>query len=237
MGRNVAIVLAAGRGKRMGSDVAKQYLHIGDKPVLFYALKTFEDSFMDEIILVTGAGEEEYCRNEIVERYHFNKVKKIVPGGVERYHSVLNGLRAAKECEYVFIHDGARPFITEEILLRNLECVQKYEACVTGMPVKDTIKKSSSEGFVEATPERKTLWAVQTPQTFSYKKILDAYEKFLSGEGNKEGVEVTDDAMVAEIYGNLPVKLVEGSYENIKITTPGDLVMAEALLEAAFGTL
>lgn len=232
--KTIAIVLAAGQGKRMHSDVQKQYLLLRDKPVIYYALKTFQDSFIDEIILVVGAEEESYCRSEIVEKFHFTKVKKIVEGGRERYHSVANGLRAIEdENGYVFIHDGARPFVTEEILRRTYEAVQKYHACVAGMPVKDTIKIVDENCFASQTPNRETVWQVQTPQVFTISLAKDAYNRLLAAEENlkEQGIRITDDAMIVETLLQHPVKLVEGSYENMKITTPEDLRIAEALLE------
>lgn len=232
--KTIAIVLAAGQGKRMHSDVQKQYLLLRDKPVIYYALKTFQDSFIDEIILVVGAEEESYCRSEIVEKFHFTKVKKIVEGGRERYHSVANGLRAIEdEIGYVFIHDGARPFVTEEILRRTYEAVQKYHACVAGMPVKDTIKIVDENCFASQTPNRETVWQVQTPQVFTISLAKDAYNRLLAAEENlkEQGIRITDDAMIVETLLQHPVKLVEGSYENMKITTPEDLRIAGALLE------
>lgn len=222
-----AIVLAAGQGKRMGTKIQKQYLEIQGKPVLYYSLKAFEDSeLIDEIILVTGKNQEEYCRKEIVERYGIQKVKKIVAGGAERYHSVWNGLQEVRS-GYVFIHDGARPFINEEILKRAYEAVVEYKACVVGMPVKDTIKIADENGFAKETPNRSLLWAVQTPQVFDVSLIKEAYAKLME----EENVPVTDDAMVAEQMLGMKVKLVEGSYENIKITTPEDMVVAESFLK------
>ena len=150
--RTAAIVLAAGRGSRMKSKIQKQYLLLKGKPVLYYSLKAFEESFIDEIILVTGEEEIEYCRKEIVEKYGFTKVSHIVTGGKERYHSVFCGLQALTDCDYVFIHDGARPFVTEQILERAYETVQKEHACVVGMPVKDTIKLADENGFAKETP-------------------------------------------------------------------------------------
>lgn len=232
--KTIAIVLAAGQGKRMHSDVQKQYLLLRDKPVIYYALKTFQDSFIDEIILVVGAEEESYCRSEIVEKFHFTKVKKIVEGGRERYHSVANGLRAIEdEIGYVFIHDGARPFVTEEILRRTYEAVQKYHACVAGMPVKDTIKIVDENCFASQTPNRETVWQVQTPQVFTISLAKDAYNRLLAAEEElkEQGIRITDDAMIVETLLQHPVKLVEGSYENMKITTPEDLRITEALLE------
>ena len=137
--RNVAVVLAAGQGKRMQSSVHKQYLLMGGKPVLFYCLRTMEESFIDEVVLVVGEGEEEYCRKEVVEKYGFKKVSRIVQGGRERYHSVWNGIGVVEECGYLFIHDGARPFLDQASLERARQAVEQFGACVVGMPVKDTI--------------------------------------------------------------------------------------------------
>lgn len=222
--KNVAIVLAAGRGKRMNSKVQKQYLLIKGKPVLYYSLKIFEDCpFIDEIILVTGREEIEYCRKEIVEANQITKVKRIVSGGAERYHSVYEGLKAAEDCANIYIHDGARPFVTQEILERLQDAVTEYGACVAGMPVKDTIKISDVNQWAVQTPPRELVWLVQTPQVFSYELIFDAYTKLMQACD----IAVTDDAMVLETMTGQKVKLVEGSYENIKITTPEDLKIAE----------
>lgn len=230
--KTVAVVLAAGAGKRMHSDVQKQYLLLQDRPVIYYALKTFQDSFVDEIVLVVGQGEIEYCRKEIVEKYRFSKVMQIVEGGRERYHSVANGLKAVKGEGYVFIHDGARPFLTEEILRRSYEAVKEYHACVVGMPVKDTIKIVDENCFAKMTPNRETVWQVQTPQVFTIALAKEAYENLLIKEEEllRQGIRITDDAMVVETLLNHPVKLVEGSYENIKITTPEDLNIARSFL-------
>ena len=230
--RTAAIVLAAGRGSRMKSKIQKQYLLLKGKPVLYYALKAFEESFIDEIILVTGEEEIEYCRKEIVEKYGFTKVSHIVTGGKERYHSVFCGLQALTDCDYVFIHDGARPFVTEQILERAYETVQKEHACVVGMPVKDTIKLADENGFAKETPRRDLLWMIQTPQVFSYALVKTAYASFLEREQEllAQGIKMTDDAMVVETFTDTGIRLVEGSYENIKITTPEDLRIAEALL-------
>ena len=228
-----AIVLAAGRGSRMKTNVHKQFLLLGGKPILYYCLKTFEDSFIDEIVLVTGEGEIAYCHREIIEKYDFHKVKQIVAGGEERYHSVYLGLQAISECDYVFIHDGARPFITEEILEREYETVQRENACVIGMPVKDTIKLADESGYTVDTPRRDLLWMIQTPQIFSFDLVKRAYGDFLKKEKKiaEEGIQITDDAMVVEHFTNTSVKLVEGSYRNIKITTPEDLAIADIFLK------
>ncbi len=223
-----AIVLAAGQGKRMGTKIQKQFLEIQGKPILYYSLNAFQNSeLIDEIILVTSEGLEEYCKETFVEKYDFTKVSKIVCGGAERYHSVWNGLQQIDGQGYVFIHDGARPFVTDEILLRAYEAVSQHEACVVGMPVKDTIKISDENGFAKETPNRSMVWAVQTPQVFRLSLIKEAYGKLMECDE----IPVTDDAMVAEQMLGTKVKLVEGSYENIKITTPEDLGIAESFLK------
>ena len=222
-----AIVLAAGSGKRMNSQVHKQYLIIQDRPVLYYSLKAFEDSAVDEIVLVVGKGEEEFCRREIVDKYGISKVKAIVEGGKERYHSVFEGLKQTSDADYVLIHDGARPFVKQEIIRRCMQEVQKYQACVVGMPVKDTIKIADEEGYAKQTPDRKNVWMIQTPQTFSYALIYEAYEEMLK----TEDTAITDDAMVLERIKGKKSKLIEGSYRNIKITTPEDLLIANVYLQ------
>lgn len=226
MKKYTAIVLAAGAGKRMNTKVHKQYLEVAGKPVLYYALKAFEESAVSDIVLVVGAGEEDYCRHEIINKYGFKKVKAIVAGGKERYHSVYQGLLAAEGADYVLIHDGARPLVDNTIIQSSMEAVLKYQACVVGMPVKDTIKIVNGEQFAKETPDRNKLWQVQTPQTFSYALVKEAYRKILE----QEDATITDDAMVVERMTSVSVKLIEGSYRNIKITTPEDLLIAEAYL-------
>lgn len=223
--------MAAGRGKRMNSKVPKQYMMLLGKPVLYYALYTLQNSFIDEIILVTAPGEEKYCAKEIKDKYNFDKISKIVAGGQERYHSVYNGLCALQDVDYVFIHDGARPFLSADILNRALETVKSSNACVTAVPVTDTIKLVDDNGYVADTPDRAHLWSVQTPQTFKYSLIKEAYDILIDKEAfyNEKGIRITDDAMVAEIVLHMPVKIMEGSYDNIKITTPADLAKAEIL--------
>lgn len=227
---SAAIVLAAGRGSRMGTSIQKQYLEIEGKPVLYYSLAAFETSeIIDEVILVVGAEQKEYCRQEIVDKFGFKKVSHIINGGKERYESVYVGLKAlaGSGADYVFIHDGARPFVDGEMIGRAFEEVKKCRACVVGMPSKDTIKKVDAQNVVVETPDRKYLWQVQTPQVFEYELIKEAYYELME----TENIQVTDDAMVLESIKGIPVKLVEGSYENIKITTPEDLYVAEAFLK------
>ncbi len=224
-----AIVLSAGTGKRMGREIPKQYLPIKKRPVIYYSLKAFEASEVTEVILVTGKDDVEYCRTQIVEKYGLKKVTAIVPGGKERYDSVYEGLKAVRCADYVLIHDGARPMLTQDIIKRAVDTVTVEKACVVGMPVKDTIKVADKDCYSKATPDRNTLWQIQTPQAFSYPLILDAYTKLKTRIAQKDETlpAITDDAMVAEYFLNQKIKLVEGSYENIKITTPEDLLIAE----------
>lgn len=218
--RTAAIVLAGGSGSRMNSDTKKQYIEIQGKPLIFYALNAFEHSCIEKVILVTAPGDEEYCRINIVKKFDFSKVIKIVPGGKERYNSVFNGLRSLKDTDYVLIHDGARPFITTDIISRALEYAIKYDACVVGMPSKDTVKIADENGFVDSTPNRSRVWNIQTPQAFNYNLVYESYCDIFNYENE---LEITDDAMVVEHFGKKQVKLIEGSYSNIKITTPEDL--------------
>ncbi len=231
--KTVAVVLAAGSGSRMKSDVKKQYLDIGGKPLIYYSLKAFEESPVDDIVLVVSRGDIDFVRSEIVEKFGFDKVKAIVEGGLYRYHSVRLGLMAADDdYDYAFIHDGARPFLTKEIILRALDGARDYGACVAGMPVKDTIKICDEDGFAVSTPNRDRTWMIQTPQTFSFKLIKELYMRLDREEEEliAKGVNITDDAMVVEYFTDRKVKLVEGSYNNIKITTPEDIPAAEAIL-------
>ena len=222
-----AIVLAAGQGKRMNSRIQKQFLELGGYPVLYYSLRCFQESpLIQSIILVTGQESLAYCEKEIVQKYGFSKVSAVIPGGKERYDSVYAGLLACDSCDYVWIHDGARPFIKEEILQRGLGGVRKTGACVIGMPAKDTVKIADADGFVKETPNRNLVWTVQTPQIFSYPLIRKAHESIRK----KDMSSVTDDAMVVEQETGIKVHLAEGSYQNIKITTPEDLLIAEAFL-------
>ena len=228
--KNTAIVLAAGQGKRMHSKIQKQFLKIQGYPVLYYSLRCFQESpLIQDIILVTGEDALSYCKEEIVKKYGFTKVSNVIAGGKERYDSVYAGLCACKDCRYVLIHDGARPFITEEIIERGLEKVKETGACVVGMPSKDTIKLSDAEGYVKETPDRKCVWTIQTPQIFSYALIREAHDSIRKKDMSK----ITDDAMVIEHETGVKVALAEGSYQNIKITTPEDLYIAEAFLRQA----
>lgn len=224
-----AIILAAGQGKRMKTKVQKQFLMLQGKPLLYYSLACFQKSEeIQEIVVVTGKESIDYCRNEIIEKYGFTKVKCIIEGGKERYDSVYAGLEACSaDTDYVFIHDGARPFVTEDIIKRTKEGAVNYQACIAGMPSKDTVKIIDENNMVSVTPERSRVWSVQTPQVFFYSLIKEAHE--IARSTSMRGI--TDDAMIIERYKNTPVSIVEGAYENIKITTPEDLLVAEKILE------
>lgn len=235
MERITAIVLAGGSGKRMKSAVPKQYLTLAGKPVIYYALRAFDESAVTDIVLVAGAGDADYCREEIIRRYGIRKVRAVVEGGKERYDSVYRGLLAAEDADYVLIHDGARPLVTAEVIARALAGAREYGACVAGMPVKDTVRLVGGDEFADATPDRRLLRQIQTPQAFCGPLIRDAYAKVLADieQGRVEGRGITDDAMILEYAAGRRVKVTEGSYRNLKITTPEDLILAEAYLKAA----
>ena len=236
-GKNIAVVLAAGTGSRMKSDVAKQFMMLADKPLICYALQTMENSsLIGDVFLVTGEDDMERMRVDIVVKYGFQKVRAIIPGGSERCYSVANAMswlssiaeEDANSGDIVLIHDGARPFVTEEILERTIAAVKEHGACVAAMPSKDTVKIVDEEGFAVTTPDRKTVWAVQTPQVFQKELIVDAYRKFRNDEDKSFA---TDDASIVERYSDCKVKMIEGAYTNMKVTTPEDMVIAEALLK------
>lgn len=228
-----AIVLAAGKGKRMKSDVSKQFMMLNGKPVIYYSLEAFEKSDVDQIVLVTGADDIEYCRQEIVDRYGFKKVVQIVAGGKERYHSVWNGIQAAGDSDYVLIHDGARAFIDQETIARCMADVKIHKACVAAVPAKDTMKVVDTELKGVSTPDRSTLWIIQTPQVFDLPLILEAYRKLAEELEAGTAPAITDDTMVAEHYMKTPAHMVMGSYYNIKVTTPEDMILGEAILKHA----
>lgn len=226
-GHITAIVLAAGTGSRMQSDVPKQYMLIDNKPVLYYSLVAFEESTVDDIILVTSEKDVSYCKREIVEKYHLGKVKNIVSGGSERYWSVKNGLLSANDADYVLIHDAARPCLSVDVIERSIEEVKRCGACTVGVPVKDTIKRVDDTCYGVETPPRQYLWQVQTPQSFMYDDIMKAYRKM--EEAND--IDITDDTMIMERYLGIKTKMIMGDYCNIKLTTPEDLAIAKIFLE------
>ena len=221
------IIAAAGMSNRMGSKMNKQFLAVGGKPILAHTIEKFENSkFIDEIILVSKEEEIEYCRKEIVRKYKFNKVTNIIRGGQERQDSVYNGILALNEkSDIVLIHDGARPFVKNENIEDGIKGVIENDACVIGVPVKDTIKIINDDNSISHTPPRATIWAAQTPQCFYKGLIIKAHEK-----ARREDYVGTDDSSLVERLGH-DVKMIMGSYENIKITTPEDLVLAESLFK------
>ena len=238
--KNIGIILAGGSGSRMGGAVPKQYMEISGHPLIWYVLNAFETSnIIEGIVLVAGAEDVERVRREIVEAHNFKKVRGIACGGSERYYSVANALHYIEDegliegAGYIFVQDGARPFVDEEMLERLYNDVCKFGACVAAVPSKDTVKIADDEGFVKETPDRSRVWNIQTPQVFEYKLIRDAYFKF-EDEADKlisEGINITDDASLCELYTDKKVKLTLGSYENIKITTPEDVGIAERIIE------
>lgn len=231
MNKITAIVLAAGSGSRMKNKTKKQFMEIKGKPVIWYSLFEFEKSRVDEIILVTGKEDIDYCKKEIVEKYNLKKIKNVVAGGSERYESVYNGLKEVTG-NIVLIHDGARPLINNEIIERSIEGTIKSDACVVGVPVKDTIKRADKEGYIIDTPNRSELWITQTPQSFKTDLVKMAYKKMKEElEKGNTTLNITDDAMVVEEFTTNQVRFVRGDYKNIKVTTPEDIDIAELFIE------
>lgn len=222
-----AIILSAGKGTRMKSDICKQYICIAGYPILYYTLKAFEESNVEEIIIVAGENDIDYVSDDIVKQYGFKKVRQIVAGGKERYDSVINGLKVLDDENIVLIHDGARPMIEVKHINNIIEITKKAKACVAAMPVKDTIKIADGSGYVKDTPPRKSVWQIQTPQSFYVKDIKRAYDLMKLHHDDT----ITDDSMAIEKYTDIKVKLVETSYRNIKITTPEDLLFIEKSIE------
>ncbi|MCH3998880.1 MAG: 2-C-methyl-D-erythritol 4-phosphate cytidylyltransferase [Lachnospiraceae bacterium] len=260
--RVTAILLAAGRGTRMGSGIRKQFMELAGRPVLSWSLNVLALSpIVTEIVLVIPAGgganksaeeEQEHIRRLFIDplpEAAAAKVRALVPGGAERYNSVYNGLEAIQwPCDYVFIHDGARPLITEEMLEKLFRAVQEYKAVVAASPSKDTVKITDDSGFVQSTPDRSRVWNIQTPQCFAYELVKSSYEKIIgaasdtapaaafadfAGAGHQNSQtprKITDDAMVVEYASDTKVRPVDTGYQNIKITTPEDLLVAEVFL-------
>ncbi|MBO8172724.1 MAG: 2-C-methyl-D-erythritol 4-phosphate cytidylyltransferase [Bacillaceae bacterium] len=219
------LLAAAGSGKRMGMPTKKQFISIGDVPVFIRSLQVFlRFSQIRETVIVT-AEEDQDLTGKLLNTYFPDRQDiTIVPGGSERQESVYRGLKAFKDIDSVLIHDGARPLLTPSLVERIMDGVEKHGAVIPAVPVKDTIKQVNRDGWVESTPERTSLWAVQTPQAFRLPVVLKAHEVAL-----RNGWTATDDAMLLE-KSREPVKIIEGEEENIKLTTPADLVLAEAIL-------
>lgn len=231
MARVSAVVPAAGRSTRLGLDVRKQFLSLAGKPVLGHVLKAFEESpYVQGIVVVVSPGQEDFCRERVLVPYGFTKVKAVIAGGSTRQESVYNGLKTIHpETEVVVVHDGARPLLTAWNIHDAVEAALAHGASACAVPVKDTVKMSGPGGFVSETLPRERLWLTQTPQAFDFRLLVDVHDR-----ARREGWTGTDDASLVEMAG-LPVKLVAGSYENIKITTPEDLVLASAIFGARQG--
>ena len=223
--KKCAIILAGGRGKRMDSNISKQFIKINDEPIIYYTLKAFKEfKEIDEITVVLPKDEIEYFKNNILNKYNL-KIDNIVEGGEERQDSVYNGLKSLKDCDIVLIHDSARPFISKSILKQGIKFAEKFGACAPGVVPKDTIKIKEKSNFSKKTPNRNDLCAVQTPQCFKYDLIMKCHEEI-----KKQNISVTDDTMVVEYFGE-KVYLFDGEYTNIKITTPEDLILAEWMVK------
>jgi 2-C-methyl-D-erythritol 4-phosphate cytidylyltransferase len=219
------IVAAAGQGKRLGTGDNKVFLSLQDRPLLAYTLAVAETSaLVDEVVVVTRADDIHRCR-QLVNGSGYAKVRHIVPGGAERQDSIAAGLKVvSNSAGWVAVHDGARPFLSLSLLERVINAARLSGAAIAALPVKETIKRTDEQGFVAATLERRRLWSVQTPQVFRYSWIMAAYR-----EAKQYGWQATDDAALVEKTGK-PVKIVTGEETNIKITTPGDLFLARAIL-------
>ncbi len=224
---NGVVIVAAGTGSRMNMGINKQFIKLEGKEVIVYTIEKFYNNpNIDDIVVVVKESESEFFKKEIIERYNFKNIK-IAYGGKERQDSVYNGLKLLDEkCDVVLIHDGARPFVSDKTIDTCIEEAKEHKAIVVGVPVKDTIKVIDDNNNIVDTPNRSLLWAVQTPQTFDYEVLLDAYE-----DAFKSGFYGTDDAMLVERVGH-KVKMVEGSYNNIKITTKEDLNIGSQILNS-----
>ncbi len=220
------IIVAAGSGVRMGADARKQYLRVGGIPILAHTLKAFDKCrAIDRIFLVVPKEDHDFCRIEIIDPLNLEKEPVLVPGGIVRQESVYNGIIAAGEkTQIAVIHDGVRPFISPDAIEKSVISAQEHGACILGIPAFDTLKQTDSKGRITETIDRSTIWLAQTPQTFSYNLIKEAHEKAI-----EESYTGTDDASLVERLGK-PVQIIQGSRNNIKITTPEDLPLAEAIL-------
>jgi 2-C-methyl-D-erythritol 4-phosphate cytidylyltransferase len=249
--KTTAIILAGGKGSRMNADIPKQYIKLFGKPLLYYTMMAFQESCVDEIVVVTGnskikydfAGnsiegreadfiaERDYCKR-LASDCRLDKVRSFADGGAERYNSVMNGLKCVSpDTDVVLVHDGARPCIEPALIDRCVADVTEFGSGVVAVPAKDTIKVVGADGYVTDTPDRSSLWQIQTPQGFLYSELMDAYGRL--GQSIDEGCElkITDDAMVMEQFGKRGVHITMGSYTNIKATTREDLEILKIFLK------
>ena len=222
-----AVIVAAGLGSRMGKEINKQYLLLGERPILYHTISAFDKcSDIDEIIIVIGKGEEDLVAERIISRYQLSKPFKVVFGGSTRQKSVYAGMKAVDDnATIIAIHDGARPLITPEEISLTVKSAKEFGCGVLAVPIKETLKKVSDAEYIDKTIARELLYTAQTPQTFRREIVFDAHEKAI-----ESGLEGTDDSYLCERAG-YKVRIVEGSYDNIKITTPQDLIVAKQLLE------
>lgn len=223
---NGVIIVAAGTGSRMKKGINKQFIKLNSKEIIAYTIdKFYNNENIDDIVVVIKKDEEDYFIENIINKYKFENIK-IAYGGAERQDSVYNGIKKLeKNCDIVLVHDGARPFITDNIIKKSIAQAKEHNAVVVGVKVKDTIKVVSEDGNIVDTPNRSYLWSVQTPQVFKYEIITKAYQ-----DAYNDNYYGTDDAMLVERIG-YNVKMVEGSYDNIKITTQEDLNFGEQILK------
>ena len=223
-----AIIPAAGQGSRMALPVPKQFLHLCDRPMISYSLEAFElIEPLTEVFIAVPSGQEERCWKEWVEPFNFKKAIRIIAGGVSRQDSVYAGLKAvSSETEIVVVHDGVRPLVTAGLIQETLDAAVKHGAAVVALRLKDTIKNVRSDGTIKETVDRNSLWSAQTPQIFSYKLLLEAYE-----HAYRDGVTGTDEASLLERIG-IPIHVITGSWENIKVTEQSDLMLAEFIMKS-----
>lgn len=224
---NGVIIVAAGSGSRMNTNINKQFIKLNDKEIIAHTIEKFyNNKNINDIVIVIKEDEAKFFKKEILDKYRFKNIK-IAYGGKERQDSVYSGIKLLdKNCKYVLIHDGARPFVDEDIINRSLDEVKVFKSIVVGVPVKDTIKVVNNNNNVVDTPNRSTLWSVQTPQTFDYNIIKRAYEDAF--DNNFYG---TDDAMLVERIG-YTIKMIYGSYNNIKVTTPEDIIIGTQIINS-----
>lgn len=222
--KTVAVILAAGNSTRMG--FSKMTADLCGKPVVLHTLTAFQNAdVIDAILLVARAADTALFRR-LCEQNGITKLCGIIEGGATRQQSAENSLSALPaDADFIAVQDGARPLCSTDIITRTVEAAYTYGAAAAAVPVKDTIKVIDADGCVTATPDRSTLWQVQTPQVFDLRQYRAAFES-----AKADGVDLTDDCQLFERQG-LPVKLVTGGYENLKITTPEDLTLAAALAE------
>jgi len=227
MGKVCTILAAAGQGKRLGKQTPKVFIMLGNHPIIYYSLKILSESgLIDYILVVVGRDSIAYCEREVIQKYQFKKVNKVIEGGEHRQDSVYNGLKEVlPNTDLILIHDAARPFITHQLIEKTIADAKEVGAAIVGVPPVDTIKTINGGQWIEETLSRDSLVAIQTPQVFKYELLKDAYEK-----AYQDNFYATDDALLVRRLGGR-VKLVNGDYENIKITFPHDLLVAEAILK------